>query len=102
LRTHHNRRNLTARDVAILSCLRTQKDPSLAWPSCRRPPCCPSFAEKELTERCTMALALVYREPLTEFPPRPGTLTARPCSLAGKVVAEAARRRQHRRSSAMA
>ena len=39
-----------------------------------RPPCV-SFRQKELTERCTMALGAVYADGLTGFPPRPGTLT---------------------------
>jgi hypothetical protein len=34
-----------------------------------------SFRQKELTERCAMAAPAVYRSRLTEFPPRPGTLT---------------------------
>ncbi len=36
---------------------------------------CVSFRQKELTGRCTMALDAVYAAGLTEFPPRPGTLT---------------------------
>jgi hypothetical protein len=33
-------------------------------------------SQRELTERCAMADSAVYSEGFTEFPPRPGTLTA--------------------------
>src|ERR671912_1507555 len=39
------------------------------------PPCRPSPAKRELTERCAMAALAVYAAALTEFPPRAGTLT---------------------------
>src|SRR3954468_17986921 len=39
------------------------------------PPCCALLPE-ELTERCAMAASFVYPQPLTEFPPLPGTLTS--------------------------
>src|SRR5690606_29724956 len=39
------------------------------------PPCRPSPAKRELTERCAMAAPAVYAAGLIEFPPRPGTLT---------------------------
>src|SRR3954470_8869807 len=39
------------------------------------PPCRPSPAKRELTERCAMAVPAVYAAAPTEFPPRAGTLT---------------------------